>query len=191
MTPFEKLQEAAAAGHANLGDSSLNSSPQIAAAKEIDQFLQDLVRYFQVENGNTKSCGCFRASVPRNKWWKGFGELSGRYWGQIKRGAFKRKLDFLIDIEYAWNLFLQQERECAMTEIPIYFAETGRKKGTASLDRIDSSKGYIKGNVWWVHKDVNLAKSFFELKHFVSLCECVAKCRNKILNNALSILQST
>ena len=31
-------------------------------------------------------------------------------------------------------------------------------KGTASLDRIDSTKGYVRGNIQWVHKDINWFK---------------------------------
>ena len=34
---------------------------------------------------------------------------------------------------------------------------------TASLDRIDSSKGYQPGNVWWVHKRVNRLKNDFSM----------------------------
>lgn len=33
------------------------------------------------------------------------------------------------------------------------------KKTTASLDRIDSTKGYIHGNLQWIHKDLNQMKS--------------------------------
>jgi hypothetical protein len=49
------------------------------------------------------------------------------------------------------------------------------KETTASLDRIDSSKGYIKTNVQWVHKKVNKMKqdtSVDEFKHYCKLiCE--------------------
>jgi hypothetical protein len=47
--------------------------------------------------------------------------------------------------------------------------------GTASLDRIDNSKGYIVGNVWWVHKDINTMKMDFPLEQFRSYCKRVSE----------------
>lgn len=48
------------------------------------------------------------------------------------------------------------------------------KTTTASLDRIDSSKGYIKGNIQWIYKDLNLIKQNFEQKYFIDLCNKIA-----------------
>lgn len=45
--------------------------------------------------------------------------------------------------------------------------------GTASLDRIDSSKGYIKGNIQWVHKDINKMKNNYNQAYFINLCALV------------------
>lgn len=47
--------------------------------------------------------------------------------------------------------------------------------GTASLDRIDSSKGYVEGNVHWVHKDINIMKWDFPLETFIKMCKFVAE----------------
>ena len=46
---------------------------------------------------------------------------------------------------------------------------------TASLDRIDSSKGYIEGNVQWVHKRVNLMKGNMSTENFIEWCNLVVK----------------
>ena len=46
---------------------------------------------------------------------------------------------------------------------------------TASLDRIDSSKGYIKGNVQWVHKEFNKMKLDLLDKEFIDICKLVHK----------------
>ena len=54
-----------------------------------------------------------------------------------------------------------------------------RKKGcsnlTASLDRIDSSLGYVKNNVQWVHKDINKMKQELNENYFKNLCKIIAK----------------
>lgn len=45
----------------------------------------------------------------------------------------------------------------------------------ASLDRIDSLKGYIKGNIQFVSVAANFAKSDFSEKEFLEFCEAVAR----------------
>jgi hypothetical protein len=44
---------------------------------------------------------------------------------------------------------------------------------TASLDRIDSSKGYFKGNVQWIHKDLNVMKMDLTEEKFIDYCKLV------------------
>lgn len=46
---------------------------------------------------------------------------------------------------------------------------------TASLDRIDSSKGYIEGNIQWVHKDINFMKQEMDENSFFCWCGIIAK----------------
>ena len=129
--------------------------------------------------GNIKSCGCSQYhSNKKNGRWKGYGEISGRYFSQLKRGANSRNLDFDVSIEYIWNLFLEQGRICKMTKLPIKFgttAENKSKEQTASLDRIDPSIGYVDGNLQWVHQDVNFAKQSLTQEKFIKLCKLVAK----------------
>lgn len=55
------------------------------------------------------------------------------------------------------------------------FAPTHRGTvGTASLDRTDSTNGYVDGNIQWVHKNVNLAKHSLSQDDFIELCSSVA-----------------
>jgi hypothetical protein len=44
---------------------------------------------------------------------------------------------------------------------------------TASLDRIDSSLGYVRGNVQWLHKDVNWMKNTLDQDRFIELCKAI------------------
>lgn len=125
--------------------------------------------------GNTKSCGCLtKINGCLHKDWKGYGEISGNIWDGIKR---KRRhaedRDFSITIKYAWDLFENQQRRCALSGIFLQF-DPGKK--TASLDRIDSSKGYIEGNVQWVHKDINRMKNIYSQEYFIEMC-------SKVYNN--------
>lgn len=130
-------------------------------------------------------CGCVpRKSGTDHPQWTGYGEISGKVWDDIKRGSSeqkgRRKLDFDITIEYAWELFVKQNRKCALSGEILYFPHSDRywadkqNSRNASLDRIDSSKGYIEGNVQWVHKDVNLMKNRLDEERFINLCVKIA-----------------
>jgi hypothetical protein len=112
-------------------------------------------------------------SLRRKYKWKGYEELSGTRWSSYQKGAEIRGLVFEVTIEYAWNLFIEQERKCALSGLPIYFdmdlgnlCKYGYQGGTASLDRIDSSKGYIVGNLQWIHKDINKMKMDLQEEDF-------------------------
>lgn len=130
-----------------------------------------------LRKGAVKSCGCDRRRTNQNHpSWKGYQEISGKHWAQIQRHAALRSRKFAVGLPYLWNLFLQQKRCCALTGQPLGFqSRSDSTDGNASLDRIDSSKGYVKGNVWWVDKDVNAMKSDFSLDFFRRTCKMVAE----------------
>ena len=110
-----------------------------------------------------------------DKRYKGYKEISGTFWYTFINSAKVRNIDVEIDINYIWDLFLKQNRKCALSGEDIYFPKMWAEKGTASLDRIDSSKGYIKGNVQWVHKYVNLMKNRLTQEYFLELCNKITK----------------
>lgn len=62
-----------------------------------------------------------------------------------------------------------------MLDIP--FSDKVECCGVASLDRIDSSQGYIKGNVQWVHKDINKMKFDLSQDRFLELCNIIVQNR--------------
>jgi hypothetical protein len=110
---------------------------------------------------------------------KGVGDISRRLYDYLRRSAKRRNLVFELTIEDLWELFIQQNRKCAFTGIELNFAR-GTHKGvnhkamTASLDRKDSTKGYVKGNVQWVHKRINQLKWKFDEEVFIYWCRKVA-----------------
>jgi hypothetical protein len=90
--------------------------------------------------------------------------------------AKKKKLEVLISIEDAWALFLKQGRRCALTGLPLVMSPKTMQAGasTASLDRIESTRGYVPGNVQWVHAVINDMKSNFSQDEFTHWCKLVA-----------------
>ncbi|MEX0597056.1 MAG: hypothetical protein WD512_11205 [Candidatus Paceibacterota bacterium] len=125
---------------------------------------------------NVKSCGCNAIKKGSNHvQWTGFGEISGKRWNSIRRinqkgeRKSRQNISFEIDIKFAWELFLKQNRKCALSGIELTF-----KPKTASLDRIDNSKGYLENNVQWVHKDINRMKNIFDNQYFIDTCKRIA-----------------
>lgn len=92
----------------------------------------------------------------------------------MKRSATKRKIPFNITIEDAWRLFEEQNNKCAISGVPICFDDR-----SASLDRIDNKRGYEIGNLWWVHKDINIMKNVHGLDYFITMCEKVSDHQNR------------
>jgi myo-inositol catabolism protein IolC len=74
-----------------------------------------------------------------------------------------------------YDLYVKQDKKCALSGVKIYLPKNTCQSWTASVDRIDSSKGYIVGNLQWVHKDVNWMKNDFDQKHFINTCSLIAK----------------
>ena len=126
-----------------------------------------------ITDGRIRSCGCLRRGKSSRNW-NGCGDLSGSFFGKIKSHAKRRKILFDVEIEYLWDLFLQQGGKCALTNEPLKFPTSNLDEKTASLDRINSSKGYIENNVQWVHKDINLMKQQFSQDYFILLCDKVS-----------------
>jgi len=130
-----------------------------------------IVKAYCLKSGNTKSCGCLKRSGISN--FRGFGYIGMTYWNNIVHGATVRNLKFDITIEYINELYIKQDKKCILTGLDLYLCSDKRK--TASLDRIDSLKGYVKGNVQWVHKHINYMKQDLKEEYFIKMCELVFK----------------
>lgn len=136
----------------------------------------NIVEKTGTELKKNKSCGCKRNELISQSKWTGHEGISGVMWASLKRGAQIRKLEFSITIEDIWEKFVRQNGKCAISGLELHFpTRTTTHDGTASLDRIDSSLGYIKNNVQWVHKDINFMKQAYNQNEFIQMCKIIAK----------------
>jgi hypothetical protein len=131
--------------------------------------------------GTKISCGCSR-HLSNSKLWRGVGEISKTFWSRIRGNARSRNRTLSITMKDAWKLFLKQNRKCALSDEPLIFAKAGTNflGGTASLDRIDSSKGYTIDNVQWVHRDINRMKSDLLPATFFMWCKKIVDKHSKM-----------
>ena len=118
---------------------------------------------------------CKKCSVrEKSPNWRGVGSIPATAFTNIKLRAKARNKNFTVTIEYLSKMFDSQNGKCAISGLPISFGEVGKNLsnaiGTASLDRIDSSIGYVEGNVQWVHKYINSMKNSHSMEYFIQLC---------------------
>lgn len=136
-----------------------------------------IVYYTLAELRPRKSCGCRWHRVGSDSaGWKGCGDMPRSVWAVIQCGARIRRLPVEISLEECWNLFVTQDGKCALSGVHLQFGSARQRvERTASLDRIDSNRGYTSENVQWVHKTVNKIKRNLTIERFVYLCGLVAR----------------
>jgi hypothetical protein len=132
---------------------------------------EKLINISDIESGRSKSC-------RRCSGYIGYKDLSGVFWNNIKRGAISRNLEFNITIEQAYNLLEKQNFKCKLSNLDIFlhrnYSQGFREHQTASLDRIDSNKGYVIDNIQWIHSDINIMKNNYNQDYFIKMCKLIS-----------------
>ena len=116
----------------------------------------------------------------------GCGLVCGTYTTYLRRKAKERNLEWAVSEQYLWDLFCLQKGLCALSGVPIVLTTKINKHNnvdrtilTASLDRVDSTIGYIEGNVQWLHKTVNIMKQSLSDEDFIQWCHLISN-NNKL-----------
>jgi len=92
-----------------------------------------------------------------------------RLYNKFRKSANKRNIEWNLDLKSFLEGF---SGKCALSNWDIsmdYF------NCTASLDRIDSFKGYEVENIQWVHTMVNMCKNKYSQEKFVAMCKAVSE----------------
>lgn len=158
----------------------------------------DLKRKDWVIRGRTtscKNCASKRTAInyPPPVHRTGCKGLSGTHYLAIKNGAARRNIPFNLSAVFLWNLFEDQKRKCALTGLPLVLEASLKNNNvnwdvvTASLDRIDNTKGYEEDNVWWVDKRINRLKNNYSLEELLYWSSLLLK---KHGNPDLSVLNT-
>jgi hypothetical protein len=129
-------------------------------------------------SGKSRGCYCCAGKRYRDDIKDKCGRISNTFWYILVRDAKRRRLALEITKWDLDELYVHQGGLCSLSGVPISLPlsslDCRKCNYTASLDRIDSSKGYIKGNIQWVHKHVNKMKMDFAQDYFVDFCCMIA-----------------
>lgn len=144
----------------------------------------------KLKTGERKTCGTSDCSAfhevrvrnGRQAGFTGHEEIYGSRWMGWVCGAKARDIEFAVTPEEAWTKFLQQERKCALSGVELSFGTAWNRNGTASLDRIDSNRGYLLDNIQWVHKQINVMKRACSDEEFINWCRLVVLHRGTSTN---------
>jgi hypothetical protein len=139
------------------------------------------VNCFRLSNGKARGCKC-AVKGSNSSLWKGIGIINGSLINQIKQSARIRNLEYKLTKKDLLDLLTKQQNRCILTGLDLVFS-SDKHKHTASLDRIDSSKGYVNGNVIWIHKHANIMKNVFEMGYFLDLCKKIESYGRKNLQD--------
>lgn len=123
------------------------------------------------EQKKNRSTTHLRGLNPRADQFTGFRE----YLIRARNRKHKQLLITLVDLKEQW---IAQSGKCPYTGIELVHPTS--KKGfkdkirTASLDRIDSTKGYIKGNIQFVSMCINYFKNNMTHEQMIDVCKQIA-----------------
>lgn len=85
------------------------------------------------------------------------------------------KRDYDIDLDYVMEILESQEYKCAITGVELTHQYNDMR--AASIDRIDSEKGHVKGNIQLLCQAVNHAKRHHTQSDIVSFFRSVVQSR--------------
>jgi len=101
------------------------------------------------------------------------------FFSTTKKNSQHKKLSFDLDLVFLKNLWETQEGKCKITSIPMILSPSRYRKvfkpDSASIDRIDPTEGYIKGNVQFVCLSINYARNRFNDKDFLVFLNKIRK----------------
>lgn len=106
--------------------------------------------------------------------------LSGRITailGNAKKRASDKEWDYNLDSDYLKELYTAQKGKCAISgELMTLFGGKNRTTSNViSLDRIDNSLGYVKGNVQLVTAKINFMRGKMDVPELINLCKLIAE----------------
>jgi hypothetical protein len=133
---------------------------------------------FQGRCGQCHSCSRTKQKRSASPNWKGLGVVSATAVTSWRFSALRRKIPWDLTIEDVAEQFERQHGKCVFTGRKLAFKRGANRPledgcHLASLDRIDSAKGYVRGNVQLVTTDINFAKQQLSDARFIDLCRTV------------------
>lgn len=109
------------------------------------------------------------------------------YIKNVIKNSKKRNQTYDVDLEYLSDIWKKQNGICPFTKQKLELRTHSDKEKanpySASLDRIDNTKGYIRGNIRFVSLIFNYARNTFSDDDVISFCHKVTE--NEFLEKSI------
>jgi hypothetical protein len=96
------------------------------------------------------------------------------------RGDASQKIE--VSLDYVYSVGADQDFVCALTGNELEFTRGGQKwlgkwcnPNSCTIDRIDSDKGYVKGNIQLITWKANCLKQHLDNEELIEFCKDVAQ----------------
>jgi hypothetical protein len=112
----------------------------------------------------------FRKNLNQHKRQEFRDHIEQYIWFRAKQRAAKYGYDFNLEVS---DIVIP--KICPVLEVPIEIGTKDSYEYSPSLDRIDNSKGYIKGNVWVISKKANSMKNSATPEELSKFCKNIIR----------------
>ena len=133
---------------------------------------------FTCSNPTVKACGCTSYNLNFRDLIEKYGEDYPFYvvWGTVKVHMSRRKKDFTITPDDIKRIWMKQNGRCIYTGEKLHLPNSHADKASInlSIDRIDSSIGYLPDNIQFTTKRVNMMKQELSHSEFLHYCKLIA-----------------
>lgn len=131
---------------------------------------------------------CRRCSLSRRMKVRCKGEVPFDKWvlESLRTLRHRSKTQCDLTVEYLKDLWNEQDGCCFYSgeKLLVPYYGSGKRPFTASIDRIDSGRGYEKGNVVWSSWICNIGKSFLPISEYIDICQ-------KVVEHTIQVLASS
>lgn len=92
-----------------------------------------------------------------------------------RKGAERKPIE--VSLDYLYEIGEKQKWRCTLTNTPLEFERGGRmfagvwsNPNSCTIDRIDSTKGYIEGNIQLLSWKANCTKGGCDQTEYINIC---------------------
>lgn len=126
-----------------------------------------MVRPGDLKRGNTKSCGCYwREQHQETRKLPMDTAFKHAIWQRIKSSAKKRRINFTVTIDQVWEVCQLPCHYCG-SQPSNKIKHDGQSFTFQGIDRKDSRKGYIPGNILPCCQHCNVEKGSKSYKWYM------------------------
>ena len=101
--------------------------------------------------------------------------LKSKICSLLSNSRHNKKWDYDLSLEFAMELYDKQEGKCALSGESLELTGDRYLSNMISIDRIDSSRGYLEDNVQFVCVKYNMMKAHASMEDFVEMCNRIVE----------------